>query len=204
MKSESAVETATTVYDFFQTEVSRLVTELHKTVPAEAQVYVANLCSRFMKSEQLFVEIEGKKDIEPLALMLKRALECEDDTLRLQTLRHLGDTALYTSGFLSERIERRGIEVDYVMEMGGMAYQGVSHIVARSGAKRTMGPLYESLAKHFRDFVQVLWEVADRARVGSATSLLKLYESWRSTGSERFERRLVQSGFVLTAKPSLC
>ncbi len=204
MKSESAVETATTVYDFFQTEVSRHVTELHKTVPAEAQVYVANLCSRFMKSDAFFVQVEGKSDIEPFALMLKRALECEDDTLRLQTLRHLGDTALYTSGFLSERVERRGIDVDYVIGMGGMAYQGVSHLMNRTGARRTMGPLYESLAKHFRDFVQVLWEVADRARVGSATSLLKLYESWRSTGSERFERKLVQSGFVLSAKPALC
>ncbi len=205
MKTEERSPIATgSLYDYFQQEVGRLLGALGRTVPPEVQIYLANLCARFSKSEQLFVERDGGRDIEPLALMLSRAVEAKDETARWQILRNLGDTALYTSGFLSERMERRGVELDYVIELGGMAYANVSTLAARSGARRSVKGLYEALAKHFRDLVHVLWEFVDRSPAASSRSLLDAYTGWQRTGSERLERRLVRSGFVLSGKPQTC
>ncbi len=194
---------AAILHDYFQAEVARTAADLNVEAPADTQLYVANLLARFAKSDELFTTMEGKNELEPLAFILKRALEHDQQGARMQILRHLGDTALYTSGFFADRIERRGVEVDYYIEMGGMAYSNVSTL-ARGG--RGHQDLYAKLSQHFKDLVRVLWELAERTQMATTRGLLELYMKWEKTGCERLERKLLQSGFVLNsaAKPSEC
>lgn len=194
---------AQSLYDYFQHEMARLVGALGKAIPVEAQIYLANLCARFTKSDQLFVDHEGRRELEPLAFILRRATECDDESQRMATLRHLGDVALYTSGFLSDRIEHRGLDVDYFIHMGGQAYSSASDLAARHAGRRPLRPLYDALSRHFKELVHVLWELAGRAN-RKAESLLRTYEDWQRTGSERKERELVRAGFVLGSRPALC
>ncbi len=192
---------AQSLYDFFQTEMARLVGS--RGIPVEAQLYLANLCARFTKADTLFVEQEGRRELEPLAFILKRATETTDEAQRMATLRHLGDVALYTSGFLSDRIEHKGLELGYFIQMGGLAYSSASDLAARNAGRRPLQSLYVALSTHFKAMVHVLWELAGRAN-GTSSNLLKAYDDWRRTGSERKERELVRAGFVLTQRPVLC
>ena len=40
------------LYDYFQAEVSALAVRLGRPVPPDAQIYLANLCSRFTSGEK--------------------------------------------------------------------------------------------------------------------------------------------------------
>ena len=60
---------------FFQAEVIETAKRMGNNVPPAVQLYVANLLSRFTSSEQFFVDMEGKNEMEPLTFILKRAME---------------------------------------------------------------------------------------------------------------------------------
>ena len=56
------------------------------------------------RSEQAFGVFDGQRDLEPLAIMLRQAIDSEDDAERIRLLRPR-DVALFTSGFFAERVE---------------------------------------------------------------------------------------------------
>jgi hypothetical protein len=190
---------------FFQNEVIETAQRMGNRVPPPVQLYLANLLVRFAKSERVFVDIEGRNELEPLVLMLNRALEEEEENRRIGTLKHMGDVALYTSGLFSERIERGGVEVDYYIEMGGMAYSNVASLSSGRSHGSRFCELYSMLSEHFRSLVNLLWEFSDSLLDDlDATQLLALYHQWHHTGSRRLERRLVRNGFILTTEIDTC
>lgn len=184
------------ISEFFHGEVSRTAEELGNRCPADTQIYLAELLVRFSKAESLFIRWEGQLETEPLAFILKRALESDEDG-RIRSLKQLGDMALFTSGFFAERVERRGMDVDYYIDMGGMAYANVATLAAHRPQAMGYRELYEKLAQHFADLVDVLWEVADRSRTRTTEGLLKLYRKWEETRSARLARKLTRNGFIL-------
>ncbi|MFT7622033.1 MAG: hypothetical protein ACI9WU_001198 [Myxococcota bacterium] len=181
---------------YFHEQVTKSARDLSVDVPPETQMYLADLCTRFANPEALFAKTEGRNELEPLALIMERALE-GDEIERIRTLRHLGDTALYTSGFFADKIERTGVDVEYYVQMGGMAYSNVSSL-AEGRAGRSFHGLYSSLSNHFHQLVTVLWELADRARMTTSKGLLETYQKWEETGSDRLRRHLMKQGFVLS------
>ena len=188
---------------FFQAEMIKTAKRINNNVPPAVQLYVANLLSRFTSSEQFFVDMEGKNEMEPLTFILKRAMEQEENH-RIRTLKHLGDVALYTTGFFSERIEKRGVEVDYYIGMGGMAYSNVASLSSSRFNGSTFHELYSMLAEHFRGLVNLLWEFSDSMATIDSSKLLALYHQWQQTGSRRLERRLLRNGLILTPQSNTC
>ena len=73
--------------------------------------------------------------------------------------------------------------------MGGRAYDAV----ARHAAERS---LWEELADKFRLLVDLLNEVSERTLASTDAGLLRLYERWMKTGSERLATALVRQGVV--------
>ena len=193
------------LFAFFQNEVIEVAKDTSTTVPADTQIYLANLLVRFARTEGLFVQQDGELEREPLALLLRKALE-QEDAARLRTMARLGDVALYTSGFLAEDIESRGLDLSYYIQMGGMAYNSAAELANRRARASTFHPLYSRLAEHFRDLVRVLWTLADRARSLSPADLVRLYRRWERTGSERLAHRLTRNGILLAApaEPARC
>lgn len=113
---------------------------------------------------------------------------------RLHVLRDVGDQTLYISGLFGESLERRHVDVDYYVQIGGMAYRQLSrHARFANGGQ---GATFAELSEKFDAFVEVLAEVGVGTNLGSATSLMALYERWLRTGSEWTERRLREAGLV--------
>jgi hypothetical protein len=191
------------LYAFFQTEIARLSSELGNPAPAHTQVYLAGVLFRFSNTQELFRTTKSGLDEEPLAFILKRALESNDEE-RVRVLKYLGDIALYKSGFFADRIERQGLDLDYYINMGGMAYENVSNLSSKRLLGSRFRELYASLACHFEDLVDVITELVVRSQLGSPEGIMKLYKRWERTRCDRLARKLTKLGFVLQpAKGSL-
>jgi hypothetical protein len=113
-----------------------------------------------------------------------------DGAARLARLRALGDRALFDAGFFGDSLRRRSVGVAYYRDIGSTAYLRVS--------TGTGSPLFEELATGFSDFIELLAEVADRARGRRSLDLLRLYDRYRETGSERARARLARHGLLVS------
>jgi hypothetical protein len=137
----------------------------------------------------------------PLTLLLDEALHVADAAERFERLRTLGDGVLYGCGFFSDHFEARGVDPKYLRALGMCAY-GTAGSMLRQGTDEGKGPdLFEELAHNFDSFVHVVADVADATiamGMESSRGLLKVYERWLRTGSERLATALTSRGVMPT------
>ena len=130
----------------------------------------------------------------PLALLLDEALHAPNAGERFERLRTLGDGVLYASGFFGDHFQRRGVHTDYLYGIGARAYGGASAMLGVEGD----GPdVFGELARRFDAFASVIADIADQTAAMSAAGskgVLKLYERWLRTGSERIAGALSERG----------
>lgn len=132
-------------------------------------------------------------DDAPLAFRLAQALESGGMRQRA-SLKQIADVSLFVSGFFSDSLNRKLVDVDYYASIGGYAYNALS----RSDAD-TFSPAFAELGEKFIAFADVLSEVSERTSCGSNTNLLRLYEKWLKTGSRRSGQLLLEHGVVPNA-----
>jgi hypothetical protein len=100
--------------------------------------------------------------------------------------------SLYVAGFFQDSLNRKLVDVDYYIGMGGAAYQQV----AVRTYEDTLRDLYLELADKFGAFVDVLAEVSDKTSQRTEKDILRLYELWLKTRSERAAKALQEAGIV--------
>jgi hypothetical protein len=149
--------------------------------------YVVHMLTGFLQRR----ENEGSE--EPLAVRLARALESGGIQQRV-SLKQIGDVSLFISGFFSDSLRRKLVDVDYYASIGGVAYNTLSR-----DETDTFSPVFAELAGKFIAFVDVLSEVSERSACASNMDLLRLYERWLKTGSRRSGQLLVERGVVPNA-----
>ena len=136
----------------------------------------------------------------PLTLLLDEALHAMDPAERFQRLRVIGDGVLYGCGFFGDHFEARGVDPKYLHGLGTRAY-GAASSMLRIGQDEAGPDLFGELAQKFEVFVEVVAEVADATiAMGTASSkgLLRVYERWLKTGSERLASALTSRGVMPT------
>ena len=135
----------------------------------------------------------------PMTLLLDEALHMPDRAERFERLRVLGDGVLYGCGFFGDHFEARGIDLGYLQGLGTRAYGAVSSMLTQGDGT----DLFGELAQKFGVFVDVVAEVADATiAMGTETprGLLKVYERWLKTGSDRLASALTSHGVMPTRK----
>jgi hypothetical protein len=152
--------------------------------------YLVNLLCGFVRVEQ---GVRGGLDDEPLAMRLAQALDTGGREQRAR-LRSLGDVSLFISGFFSDSLSRKTVDLDYYVSMGEYAYASLSR-----SEEEMLGDVFRELAAKFCSFVDVLGEVSERSALTSNADLLRLYERWLRTGSRRDGQRLAEKGIVANA-----
>jgi hypothetical protein len=136
----------------------------------------------------------------PLAFLLDEALHTVEPAERFERLRSLGDGVLYSCGFFGDHFEAKGVEQKYLVGIGSVAYGGASsmlRVTAEDAARKL--DIYRELADKFASFVGVLAEIADSTAamgVSGSKDLLKVYERWLRTGSDRLAQALTSHGLV--------
>ncbi len=136
----------------------------------------------------------------PLALRLFEAIAASPRERRT-TLREIGDTALFISGFWGDSLGRRAVDVDYYIDMGGTAYAELARGIPGTSAE-PFGPVFGELAANFTRFVEVLMTISHRtARARRDRDVVRLYERWLQTRSGWAARRLAEEGVLASSRP---
>ena len=153
--------------------------------------YLVDLLCRFVRPDRRIPFADDTA--EPLALRLGRALESGGMEQRAR-LRNLGDFSLFTSGFFSDSLSRRSVDIDYYVSMGEYAYGSLSR-----RDEDALGDVFAELARKFVPFMDVLSMVSEQAGTRSSVDVLRIYEKWLRTGSARDGQRLADQGIVPNA-----
>lgn len=172
--------------------------ELVESAVARQKLEVGQLTSFYLVNLLCgFVRLEGggyaTLDDEPLALRLAQALESGGAEQRAR-LRTLGDLSLFVSGFFSDSLCRKTVDVDYYVSMGEYAYGSLSRF-----EEATLATIFGELASKFCSVADVLTDVSERSALTSNADLLRLYERWLRTGSRRNGQLLAERGIVPNA-----
>jgi hypothetical protein len=181
----------TSLKQFFKSLLDEALGHTGLDVAEVTEFYLANLLAEFAAADRLFAPDEPGGAGEPLALLYHRAQAAEREE-RIRILRRLGDVSLYKAGFFAGALRESVVGQGYTIEMGRAAYAQVAALV-RGG----FAHVYDELGRKFRPLTEVLEGIAARSAAWSSPSgALRVYESWRRTGSDTLESVLVDAGLL--------
>jgi hypothetical protein len=186
--------TETSLQEYFQSSVSDALDNQNVKAGDDTIHYVVNLLTSFSRAERLFERTPDGMMIRPLALLYAEAADGKTVDERNRALRRLGDVALFISGVFSQSLNRCVVDVDYYVSMGGSAYSHLSDTMRASNRGRAMSNIFDELASKFVKFVDVLGEVSEGPNRRNDIDVLRQYELWLRTGSERAAERLRAAG----------
>ena len=154
------------------------------------EFYLVNLLTTFVDARRL-PEPAGASTT--LVELLTGALECRRER-RLTAFRELGDFALFISGFFSESLNRRAVDVDYYVATGGRAYGQASRLAENLLTRE----IFDDLSRHFVAFMDVIGDVGEKSQLAGKSDvlLLQFYDRYLRTGSERARRKLQEAGLI--------
>ena len=175
-----------TPVEYFREVVEKVMARQNFRSSELSSFYLVKLLDNFVAIEQCEAGPEAT-----LAELYFEALRSRGSE-RFTKLKLTGDVALFVSGFFADSMERRRVELDYYMRMGGTAYGCAAELSPRAAAA-----MFEELSNKFRRFVDVLNEVSEESALTDAPSILRLYGRWLESGSERSKRLLERQGILL-------
>lgn len=186
VRRESAVE-------YFKELVEGAIAHQRLEADELTAYYIVQLLAGFLQRSA------ERADDEPLALQLAQALDSGGMKQRAG-LKQVGDVSLFVSGFFSDSLRRKLVDVDYYATIGGFAYHTLSSRYERDALAR----VFAELGDKFIAFADILTEVSERACCTTNRDLLRLYEKWQKTGSRRSGQVLVERGVlpIPSAKPT--
>lgn len=182
--------------EYFRDRVRHAIANQHVDLTEDSEFYVVNLLTEVRKSERLFDMHSGRPEETPLALLLERAVH-GDTATRVNTLKLLGDTALFVAGIFPERATRRFSSLDYYIRMGGGAYLTLATALP---GQRNFAGLYEEMGIKFKHLVDIVNEVGKSGRDNRHTDLLEYYERFLATGDARLRDLLIKEGIIPVGK----
>ncbi|HEX4566705.1 MAG TPA: hypothetical protein VH138_08725 [Vicinamibacterales bacterium] len=177
-----------TPVEYFRDLIESALARQHLRATELTSYYLVDLLCRFMRPDR---RIPFNDDSNaPLALRLARALESGGMEQRAR-LRNLGDFSLFTSGYFSDSLRRRVVDVDYYVSMGEYAYASLGR-----RDEDAFGDVFAELARKFVAFSDVLSDVSEQTGTAGSTDVLRLYEKWLRSGSPRDGQRLADRGIA--------
>ena len=182
--------------EFFEEAVSESLQACKVETTAPTASYLVTVLEDFTKPDKARETLD-----RPLALLLDEALHAPNVGERFERLRTLGDGVLYASGFFADHFQRRGVRPGYLYGIGARAYGSAS---AMLGAQDDTLDVFGELARRFDAFVAVIADVAEQSTAMSAAGsqgVLRLYERWLKTGSERMAGALTERGISPSRAP---
>ena len=173
--------------EYFKELVVDALARQHVNAGDLTEYYLVNLLCQYIR---LDARAERLDHDQPLAIRLARALDSGGFEQRAR-LRSLGDFSLFMSGFFSDSFNRRSIDIDYYKSMGEYAYGSLSRWDDDAFAK-----VFAELSRKFVGYMDVLADISERTTLASNTDVLRIYEKWLRTGSDRDSQRLVERGIL--------
>jgi hypothetical protein len=181
----------TSLKEFFRSLLDEALGRTGVDVAEVTELYLADLLAEFAAADRLFAPDAPGGAEEPLAVLYHRAQAAEREE-RIRILRRLGDVSLYKAGFFAGALRESVVGQGYTIDMGRAAYAQVATL-ARGG----FAHVYDELGRKFRPLVEVLEGISARSLARSSPAgALRVYDSWRRSGSDSLESVLVDAGLL--------
>jgi hypothetical protein len=193
MTEDGVVSPVNNLTEFFRDALDDALVHQHVSLDAHTAHYVVSLLTLYARTEVSHGDTRPGQRWVSLADLLAQAADASTPLERAAILQRLGDVSLFVAGFFAHGFERRLIDVDYHVAMGGRAY-GTLAAAPVSGPRRALCGVFGELARKFQSVVDAIGEISDSARVWSSKDILRLYELWLKTGSRRAQGLLQQLG----------
>lgn len=179
--------------DYFADVVNDALRTRKITSSPLANEYLVKLLTHYISADNLFDETtdSGKKTRSTLAELYLKATNAES-SVRQDLLKKLGDTSLYISGFFSESLNRKVVDVTYYINMGESAFNLLSGAVT----EEVYSNLYKDFSTQFVKYMDALSYISKQTNLQKDSNLLKLYENYQKTGSDLMRETLVDVGFI--------
>jgi hypothetical protein len=187
--------------EYFRDSLDKALAHQHVSLDDHTAHYVVSLLTLYSRTEVSHADTRPGQRWVGLADLLAQAAAAGTPAERNAILQRLGDVSLFVAGFFAHGFERRLIDVDYHIAMGGRAY-GALAAAPVTGPRRALCGVFGELAGKFQPVVDAIGEISDSARIWSQKDVLRLYELWLKTGSRRAQGLLQQLG-VAAAPVSL-
>ncbi|MFO1463228.1 MAG: hypothetical protein U1F66_05585 [bacterium] len=181
----------TAIEEHFLEEVRGAFQKQRLNAHPHTEFYLVRLLSDFSRRDNLFGQA-GSEDT-PLAILYLESLQ-NGGLEGLRTIKKIADFALYISGFFQDSLHRQNIDLDYYAAMGGSAYRRLHSGARETGLGEAFCETFLELSDRFLSFVDVLAEISERSNLCRDSDLLRLYEKWLCTGSERLKQKLAEFG----------
>lgn len=189
----NSIHFITSTREFFLDVVEEAVVVRNmKTFPL-AQNYLVSILENYVTTTNLFdsQSENGKLTRETLAETFLKAQNASA-ALKIEMLKKLGDVSLYVSGFFSDSLNRKLIDVDYYVDMGETAYA----VLASETREDTGRQIFSDFSKRFVEYVDLLTTISQKALIQKDEDLLRLYEKYLKTGSTLARETLEAKGIV--------
>jgi hypothetical protein len=193
------IEAVSDLKEYFRDSVTQAMDRQQLDADDQTACYVVNLLTLYARSEAFFDQSENGLELRPVALVLADAVDAGDDEKNF-ALQRVGDVSLFLAGYLGDGMTSRLVGIDYYVKMGGAAYGTLAQNIRGSVRGRAIASVFMELAEKFAAFVDVLSDIRDVATTSHA-DVLRLYESWQKTGSQRAARILRSLGIEPTQAP---
>lgn len=179
--------------EFFHSTVNEALERLKFSTHPQASSYLVTMLDHFCFTDNLYEldETTGRRKVNTLAEMYLEAGQ-QNNPKKHDMLKRLGDTSLYISGFFSDSLKRKLIDVDYYVDMGERAYGTLANLSSND----LNGEVFHEFSKNFIKFVDVLTYISQKSMVQSNEDLLRLYDRYLSTGSELAREQLAEKGLL--------
>lgn len=185
--------------DFFKDLVRQGFVQRKLETYPHVETYLVDLLQHYLDAKNLFdpdYDESGRKIPKTLAEMYLFANNAEDQAVKVELLKKLGDRSLYMSGFFGDSLQRKIVDVDYYVNMGGVAYATLASCVRED----TRAKVYSTISRRFIDFVDVLTYISHSSLIKSNESVLRLYDRYLTTGSEMAREKLTEMGVLPLAQ----
>jgi hypothetical protein len=179
--------------EFFRDALDEALAHQHVSLDTHTAHYVVSLLTLYARTEVSHGDTRPGQRWVSLVDLLAQAANAPTPLERAVILQRLGDVSLFVAGFFAHGFERRLVDVDYHVAMGGRAY-GTLAVTPVSGPRRALCGVFDELARKFQSVVDAIGEISDSARVWSSEDILRLYELWMKTGSRRAHGLLQELG----------
>lgn len=186
--------------EYFSTLIEEAVEKQKIKSPPQVQQYLVNLLDYYLDARNFHEELgeDGKPAPTTMAELYLTAQNV-DHFKRQEILKKLGDRSLYVSGFFTDSLNRKIVDVDYYADIGGIAYGELASSVKEDTAIH----VYSLFSKRFLEFADVLSYVSQKSNLTSNENVLRLYERYIKTGSEWAREMLLEAGVVTLPQAEL-
>lgn len=197
--SKNVCLSSSSLSDYFVECIDEAISRQGLQIDEHVRAYVVNLLTSFTEREALLTEDLEDLLAQPIAIQMLKAMQA-NPRRRFRLLKQVGDFSLYLVGFFSQSFDRSLVDSNYYCDMGAGAYKRAADTLTAGGLDNPFRQLYSRLAVRFREIVDLLNDVSERC-FGRDDDVLRLYDRFLATGSDRLAARLARLGVVVGPTP---